>query len=108
MADADHNESSKSAAEHRRENPIEHLSNADIQAVTGCLSEAANVLLAMRRLAIDAHEADDEGWYLTAIADLARSTFKRLDACIGRLEGSAGIGNFATEFGDDEGIEPAA
>jgi hypothetical protein len=108
MAVDDHNESSTSAAEHRRENPIEHLSNHDIKAVALCLSEAALSLLALHRLAIDAHEADDEGWYLTAIKELARSTFKRLDACIGRLEGGVGLGNFASEFGDEDGIEPAA
>lgn len=56
----------------------------------------------MHRLALDAQQADDEGeWYLLAIRELARSSFRRLDACIVRLTGDTGIGNFASEFDRD-------
>lgn len=96
MADGDH--SGISAIQHRADNPIEHLSNADVQAIAGALSAAGESAMAIWRLAIDAHQADDDGWYLVAIKELARATVRRLDASLCRLVGGEGMGNFATEF----------
>lgn len=86
----------------RISDPIKYLSNADIRAVSLRLNDAATALLAMHRLAIDAGEMDQDGYYRFAIQELARSTFRGLDACIVRLEGGAGIGNFRSEFDDDD------
>jgi len=67
------------------------------------LEGAAYSLLAMRRLAIDAqHANDDAAWYLIAIQEMSRSSFRGLDACIERLTGAPAIGNFATEFSGPE------
>lgn len=100
MANSNGIESRISVAGHRLENPVEHLSNDDVRDVARCLNEAAYAALAMRRLAIDAQQGDP-AFYLTAIAELARSTFRRIDACTVRLEGSPAIGNFATEFAEE-------
>ena len=68
------------------------------RAVEGRLTDAAYTLLSIHRLAIDATEQDQPEFYLTAIADLARSAFKGIDASLERLSGAPAIGNFATEF----------
>jgi hypothetical protein len=82
MPDDDHSGSSLSAVDHRRENPIEHLSNDDIRGVERALESAAYSLLAVHRLAIDAIDVpQEEGeFYLVAIKELTRSSFRRLDA----------------------------
>ena len=69
MADGDHTQSNLTAAEHRLENPIEHLGNADIRAVTRCLEETGYSLLAMRRLAIDAHRGQSILWRFCSLND---------------------------------------
>jgi hypothetical protein len=71
------------------------------EAAEGRLYDAAFTLLSIRRLAIDAIDIDDvndRAFYLTAIADLARSAFKGMDASLERLSGAPAMGNFATEF----------
>jgi hypothetical protein len=76
------------------------LTQSDVAAVGHRLNEAAYSLLAIRRLAIDGGDEQD-GWYAVAIQELARSTFKGIDACIQRLQPGCGIGNFASEFDRD-------
>jgi hypothetical protein len=70
----------------------------DIEAVSDRLNDAGFALLAIRKLAIDVGEGDDDGFYAVAIQELARSTIKGIDACIERLTGKPGLGNFGTEF----------
>ena len=70
-------------------------------AIEGRLNEAAYTLLSIRRLAIDANESDAREFYLVAIADLARTAFKGIDASLVRLTGKPALGNFATEFDND-------
>ncbi len=70
-------------------------------AVEGRLNDVGYTLLSIRRLAIDAIDIDDvndRAFYLTAIADLARSAFKGVDASLQRLSDAPAMGNFATEF----------
>lgn len=86
------------AARHRKENPAEHLSNDDIQAVARCLAESAMVTLSLRTLASDAIDNDSADAYLTSIMELARSIVRRLEACAARLTGDGPFGNFAAEF----------
>ncbi len=98
MADIDL--SGLSAAVHRRENPIEHLSNDDIRAVAYALKNAAQTQLALWRLAVDAQQVSDTEPYLLAMQELARSTFRRVDASLGRLTGDS-LGDFDTEFDNE-------
>lgn len=69
------------------------------QAIEGRLYDAGYALLAIRRLAIDAQDNRESAeWYLIAIEQLARSTFRGVDACIVQMSGKLAMGNFATEF----------
>jgi len=78
------------------EKPV--LTKKDLGEISTRLTEAAFSLLAMHQLAIDAQQADANEWYLIAIREMSRSTFRGLDACIERLTHAPAIGNFATEF----------
>ena len=91
----------------RHDNPLKYLSNADIQAVVSRLHEAASSLLSVHRLAFDAGDIDDDEFYLVAIRELVRGAFRGLDACIVRLDGDFGIGNFSNEFDDEEEVATA-
>ena len=56
---------------------------------------------AIHYLAIDAECSDDPQWLLRAIRDMSRSTFKGVDACVERLTGNVGAGDFETEFDEE-------
>ena len=88
MADGEH--SGLSAVEHRRENPLQHLSS-DRHSCSRRLPERGGAL---------AQEADEATHYLVAMRELARASFRRLDASLRRLTGDS-AGNFATEFDRD-------
>lgn len=76
------------------------VTRQDIDAVDNRLHEACMALLAIHYLAFDAQDASNREWYITAIQELARSTFKGVDACLGRLRGAPAIGNFSSEFNE--------
>ena len=106
MANGNHIESPRSAVDavdHWMANHIEHLSNDDVRAVASALNDAAMTQMAIWRLAVDAQQVEgpnERGWYLIAMQELARSSFRRIDASLIRLTGDTGMGNFATEFAD--------
>lgn len=75
-----------------------HLTAEDITAVRNRIQIAAYSLLTIREMAIIADEDEEQQFLLNGIAQLARSAFKGLDACVQKLDDGPGIGNFATEF----------
>lgn len=83
MADHDHSEAA---------------TDDGVAAIARRLEAAGFALLSIHELAIDAQQAPGAEHYLTAIRELARSMFRGVDACIERLTGGPGMGNFTTEF----------
>jgi hypothetical protein len=91
-------EAAREAIEKAGEHSGRRPTNAELEQVADRLQSAGYALLSIYRLAMDAQDNANREFYLLAIQELARSTFRGVDACIGRLTDGDAIGDFATEF----------
>lgn len=77
------------------------LSIAEAKEIAECLHKAAYAQLSIHKLAM---EVCDNGAFVQAgsiaIEELARSSMRRIDACIARIDPTYRLGNFGTEFED--------
>lgn len=77
------------------------LSAAEAKEIAECLHKAAYAQLSMHKLA---SEVCDNVSFVQAgsiaIEELARSSMRRIDACIARIDPTYRLGNFGTEFED--------
>lgn len=77
------------------------LTAADAKEIAECLHKAAYAQLSMHKLAMEV--CDNASFVQTgsiAIEELARSSMRRIDACLARIDPSYRLGNFGTEFED--------
>lgn len=77
---------------------VEPVTPDDLEQIGRRLQQANFALLAIRRLAIDCADNPGNDDYANAIAELARSCVRGIEACIFRLTGDRGLGVFQTEF----------
>jgi hypothetical protein len=78
------------------------LSQEEMAAVVARLHDVAYSLKAIHELSFVAEENRNlRSAMLHGVRELARSTFKGVDACIGKLNDGIVIGHFATEFDNE-------